>query len=216
MTDFSGCAVTLEELLKLLEDGVEPQAEVLTMAEGIARAAEEVWNYHHRIGFPHDLTHHCSMDSVKPLSHTGNYDDKGNWCGSILMMSLLFHSEALGCESLLPLLNQNGDREPTLKEWGAEYQKSGQGVDNYRTNLLEAMMGYMGREGRSLQTAWRMIRKYSSMHAEQPREQLLKMALADSRNDILSYEDATMRHIAKQVSGGWENDDLVEQAYGHP
>ena len=78
------------------------------------------------------------------------------------------------------------------------------------------MIGCMGREGRSLQTAWRMIRKYSSMHAEQPREQLLKMALADSRNDILSYEDATMRHIAKQVSGGWENDELVEQAYGHP
>ena len=98
---------------------------------------------------PKELKFHQSADAVKPLSHKGNYDDHGNFCGSLVMMLLLFPSECglieegieEGNFKLLDCLNGCGDREGPLRFEGKTYQRSGKGQNNYRTNLLD-MPGY--------------------------------------------------------------------------
>ena len=187
-------------------------AEVLTLTDALASAGEEVYVFHMNRGLPHSLTHHQSQHDVKHLTHEGDYDDKGNYAGSIVMMALLFADEALGCRSILPLLDGHGGRAAVLQEWGQEHQRSGVGQDNYRTNLLEALLQCMGRDGRNLQRAWRMMRKYSVLHANLSRRQLLAQALQDPRTDLLTEEDATMRRLVAASGDGWEDDTLVDQA----
>ena len=67
---------------------------------------------------PHSITHHTSVDSVKPLSH-GSYADHGNWSGSLVMLMLLFPEEyGLTTDpngfKLMSCLNGAGDREQVL------------------------------------------------------------------------------------------------------
>ena len=38
---------------------------------------------------PHSITHHTSEESIKPLAH-GDYEDHGNWSGSMVMLMMLF------------------------------------------------------------------------------------------------------------------------------
>ena len=96
---------------------------------------------------PNQIKFHRSGDAVKPWSHMGDYDDHGNFCGSLTMFLLLFPSEygliEEGNFKLLDCLNGCGDREEPLRFEGKIYQKSGKGQNNYRTNLLEALLAYI-------------------------------------------------------------------------
>ncbi len=91
------------------------------MSEALAQAAEEIFQYHDSVGFPTNLTHHTSGNVPRMLSHFGNYDDQGNWTGSVVMYALLFEHEAFGgpgARSLLEVFDQEGDRAEVYKYWG--------------------------------------------------------------------------------------------------
>ena len=89
---------------------------------------------------PHEIKFHPSMDSVKEAIHAGDYDDHGNFSGSLTMYLLLFPGE-YGIEvdevgfRLLDCLNGCGDREDPLRFEGKITQSSGEGQHHYRTNF---------------------------------------------------------------------------------
>ena len=102
---------------------------------------------------PRALTHHPSADSVKPLAHE-EYDDRGNWTGSVVMLLLLFpdtyvpdkFQTHINVPPAMLWLNGAGDREPVLRNVGMPKQPSGKKQDNYRTNLLEAIIGNLDKD----------------------------------------------------------------------
>ena len=99
---------------------------------------------------PLQLTHHSSADSVKSLAME-DLCDHGNWTGSVVMLLLLFPetyvpSEQFRLMNTLPAilwLDGAGDRESVLRNVGMDWQISGKGQNNYRTNLLEALIGHL-------------------------------------------------------------------------
>ena len=109
------------------------------MEDAVEQAREEIWLYHTMHGFPAMLTHHSSREAPRQLSHEGDYDDRGNFTGSILTYALMFTCEDE--DSILRIFDQTNERADVYAYWGAEGQKSGRGSDNDRTNLLEAILG---------------------------------------------------------------------------
>ncbi len=111
------------------------------------------------------IRNHTSDKSVKPLSHK-DYDDYDNFSGSLVMLMLLFPNEFLPPQeqvlfSLLPHVNGAGDRAAVLRYEGMPHQKSGKGQNNYRTNLLEAIIGDIGRNSaRYTQLLWMHVKLF--------------------------------------------------------
>ena len=107
------------------------------------------------------IRNHTSQDTIKPLTFLGFYTDCGNYAGSLVMLMLLFPEEFLpggvSTQSILPLVDGAGDRANVLHNEGKFMQKSGRGVNNYRTNLLEAILGELGDEVRYTQKLWEHV-----------------------------------------------------------
>ena len=87
----------------------------------VETALEQVAWAHHQGMIPRALSHHSSAESVKHCSHDGDYDDRGNWLGSVTMLILLFpetyypkYDTLLVCPGLITYLNGAGDRREPL------------------------------------------------------------------------------------------------------
>ena len=175
-------------------------ADKKTMLEVFEQARAEIWNFQKKIGFPRDLTHHTSGEVPRVYSHNENYEDMGNWSGSILMMFLMFNCKEHANDSILRIFDQSGCRAAVYKDWGKEYQRSSKGKDNSRTNLLEAILSLMGPEhGQRLQRAWKWVYMYSQRHPDLTREKLLAKAITDPSTDIYTNLDDIAEYIMDKL-----------------
>ena len=130
----------------------------------VETALEQVAWAHHQGMIPRALSHHSSADSVKRCSHDGDYDDQGNWLGSVTMLILLFpetyypkYDARWVCPGLITYLNGAGDRREPLMYISKSHQVSGKGVNNYRTNLLEGLLTELGEYVSALQDLWNAV-----------------------------------------------------------
>ena len=185
-------------------------AVTLTMLEAFEQAEEEIWNFHKTIGFPAALTHHASRELPRAMSLAlgmHDYDDMGNWSGSVLMYFMMFKCGEEVDDSILRIFDQTGCRADVYRHWGPEIQRSGKGQDNDRTNLLEAILAHMGPEqGRRLQRAWKWVRIYAKRHPGLTREKLLAMAKTDPSTDIYTDVDDIVEYILHEFDMGWDVD----------
>ena len=185
-------------------------AVTLTMLEAFEQAEEEIWNFHNTVGFPAALTHHVSREipremSLAPGLH--DYDDMGNWSGSLLMYFMMFKCGGDVDDSILRIFDQTGCRADVYRHCGPEIQRSGKGQDNDRTNLLEAILAHMGPEhGRRLQRAWKWVRIYANRHPGLTRENLLAMATTDPSTDIYTDVDEIVDYILDKFGMGSDVD----------
>ena len=83
--------------------------------------------------------------------HTWGYDqyeDKGNLAGSLCCLLLLLPGEFRGCRGtdfgLLKWIDPSGDLAPKIRELGKEKQKSGKGPNNFRNDIVEAILSSLG------------------------------------------------------------------------
>ena len=134
----------------------------ITIAEALSEAAEEISRFHRLFRFPESLTHYSSCDVLRRRSHNRNVQDYGNWSGSVVMYALLYH------HGLIDIFDQTGERAEVYRYWGPERQHSGEGQDNARTNLLEAILGVMldvshelCSRGARTQRAWYLMYVYA-------------------------------------------------------
>ena len=127
----------------------------------VRMSTEELWQAHTRNQIPSQIRNRPSQDAATALSHEGFYHDYGNYAGSLVMFMLLFPGDFLNPNeaslSVLPLVNGAGDREEVLREVGKPIQKSGTGQHNYRTNLLEAIIGALGEDAKYTQLLWECV-----------------------------------------------------------
>ena len=136
----------------------------LSIAEIRKRALRQLSTSFHEGKVPHEITHHTSADSIKPYAQwsNDNYDDYGNWSGSVTVLMLLFPKD-YGLEyyppdfDLMKNLDGAGDRRDVLRTLGKEKQCSGKGQDNYRTNLMEALIRLLRDEVSYLQLLWQQV-----------------------------------------------------------
>ena len=182
----------------------------MTMMEAFEQAAEEIQFFQAETKFPPELTHHEGRDIPRFMSHGGNYDDKGNWTGSILMHVLLFHFHLRG------IFDVTGQRAAVYSYWGSEYQRSGKGPDNDRTNLLEAILAVMGSEGIRTQRAWLLVRRYAMKHPNLTRQSLLQQALTDGDTCIYIEEDAIAQALMKESDRDWDDEACVKLSWLFP
>ena len=179
----------------------------LTMLQVIKKGEQDIWKFHSTIGFPTALTHHASGDAPRIMSHEENYDDMGNRSGSIVMWFMMFKCEEDTNDSILRIFDQTECRAAVYEYWGAENQRSGKGPDNSRTNLLEAILAYMGPEhGRGLQQAWKWMSMYTQRHPGLTREQQLAKAITDPSTDIFTNLDNIAEYIMDQFGMRWDID----------
>ena len=127
----------------------------------VQMSMEELWQAHDRKQIPSQISNCPSQTAAKALSHEGFYQDYGNYAGSVVMFMLLFPGDFLDPNdaslSVLPLFNGAGDREEVLREEGKRVQKSGTAQNNYRTNLLEAILGALGEKAKYTQLLWECV-----------------------------------------------------------
>ena len=180
----------------------------LTMEDAVEQAREEIWLYHTMHGFPAMLTHHSSREAPRQLSHEGDYDDRGNLTGSILTYALMFTCEDE--DSILTIFDKTNERADVYAYWGAEGQKSGRGSDNDRTNLLEAILGQMGSDGKSTQRAWDLFDRYSLRYPTLTRQELLQQALEDTCPDIYTHDIALANAIMQELDQSWNTGKCVQ------
>ena len=115
-----------------------------------------------------------TVESVKPLARVNEdkWLDCGDWQGSALLFAMmcpaLFDDHATG--SILDVLTDHWDATwdlwATLLERGGQGQRSGEGPDNYRCNIVEALLGHVGvHHGglRHVQIAWKWLKIFSSV-----------------------------------------------------
>ena len=140
----------------------------------VETALEQVAWAHHQGMIPRALSHHVSADSVKQCSHHGDYDDRGNWLGSVTMLILLFpetyypkYDARWVCPGLITYLDGAGDRREHLLYTSQSRQVSGKGVNNYRTNLLEGLLTELGGYVSALQILWNAVQAhYLDRHSQ--------------------------------------------------
>lgn len=170
----------------------------ITMQDALEQSAEEICRFHHHHGFPHDLTSHTGRDAPRVMSHQGqDYEDLGNWAGSVLMYALLFEY------GLLRIFDQTGQRASVYLYWGPERQRSSRGQDNDRTNVLESILSVMGSEhGARTQLAWNFFLRYALRHPHLIRTKLLQQALQDPSMDVYSKDDAIAEDIMRDFGRG--------------
>ena len=95
-------------------------------------------------------------------------------------------------------------------EWGKEWQKSGTGSDNYRTNIIEALIGEMKAKGYGgcLQRAWAMMMNLGCRFENATKQELLEKALTYEPLDLLTKESVLIMKLVSQVVG-WEDEALM-------
>ena len=129
-----------------------------TIQELLLMSQEELWQAHNGNKISDRIRNHKSQHTIKPLALIGFYTDCGNFAGSLVMLMLLFPEEfGVSMQSILPLVDGEGDRADVLRYEGNPVQKSGRGANNYRTNLLEALIGQLGDELRNTQKLWEYV-----------------------------------------------------------
>ena len=148
---------------------------------------EEILDVWHQGLIPKEITHHTSTDHMKAIAAPEPDDEYAgymNWYGSVLMLMLLFPSNYLGHDSdpLLKVFDPMGGRGRPLRTLGPRKQRSGKGSNNYRANILEALLRSVGQERlRYTQIAWERlctIGAYSSGIDDQ--EEFAKVAARSS------------------------------------
>lgn len=175
-----------------------------TIAELCQKALEELAN----CGIPDPIKNHRSMEAARFLSHSGvyNYEDHGNYTGSLVML-LLFHCDVpvsgrFGTFRLLEKLNGHGDRAEDMIRPGQPIQHSGKGPNNYRTNLLEALLGHLGDRVPTLQQLWEQVhgwvwQQYLEHEKWWPSDQLCCIQkILDDDTDVTT--DVT-KHLIRQI-----------------
>ena len=55
------------------------------------------------------------------------------------------------------MVDGQGDRTEVLRNEGQKDQESGKGQNNYRTNLLEALLDHLGNEAQHTQMLWKHV-----------------------------------------------------------
>ena len=115
------------------------------------------------------IRNHSGQESIKPHALVGSYDDHGNFAGSMVMLMMLFPSEFIPdypetLFSALSIVDETGTKAEVLRFVGGCNQKSGKGQNNYRTNLLEALLGELGSCCRHLQLLWVHVGIYCIEH----------------------------------------------------
>ena len=161
----------------ILQANLPPAKPAATIADLVRMAHKEmVWAFLN-LKIHKAITHHTSADSIKPLAwgtDEDSYDDYGNYNGSLLMLMMLFPAEYQlnwreECDPapVVDFVDQSwaGDRKWVLHEEGKYGQKSGEGQNNYRTNLLEALLSDMrasGYYGTHIQELWKQIGIYNA------------------------------------------------------
>ena len=132
-----------------------------TLRDLVQMPLEKLWQAHSGNRIPDHNRNHTSQNAIKALSHLPSYQDYGNYAGSLVMFMLLFPEDYLPQDeatlSALPLVNGAGDRADVLREEGKRSHKSRTGQNNYRTNLLEAIIGALGEEALYTQLLWECV-----------------------------------------------------------
>ena len=129
-----------------------------TIRDLLQMSQEELWQAHLDKKISDSIRNHKSQDTIKPLALIGFYTDCGNFAGSLVMFMLLFPEEfGVSIQSILPLVDGAGDRADVLRHEGNLVQKSGRGVNNYRTNLLEALIIELGDQVWYTQKLWECV-----------------------------------------------------------
>ena len=132
-----------------------------TLRDLVQMSLEELWQAHLGNRISDQIRNHTNQNTIRPLSHIGFYTDCGNYAGSLVMLVLLFPQDFLhqgqSTFSALPLVNGAGDRADVLRFEGKWSQRSGIGQNNYRTNLLEAILGVLGDEAQYTQVLWECV-----------------------------------------------------------
>jgi len=179
----------------------------ITLQGAFEQVAEEIKLYHQKHGFPIELTHHRGGDAPRFISLQGYYVDRGNWCGSVLMYTLLFD------HGLISIFDQTGERADVYRYWGPEGQKSGKGPDNARTNLLEAILTVMGNEkSQKTQLAWNLTRRYADRHPEMTRQELLESSRHNQSTDLYSDDEAIADRMLAEFQRDYDVDVSVNLA----
>ena len=132
----------------------------------VQMSLEELWQAHVDNRISSRISHHAGSEAIKAVAHIGEhrYYDYGNFPGSLVMLMLLFPEKFLPANeatiSLLPVANGQGDRADVLRNEGPMEQSSGTGQNNYRTNLLEALLDHLGDEAQHTHTHAMEARRY--------------------------------------------------------
>ena len=174
-----------------------------TMREALEQAREAMWNYHHTIGFPVELTEHAGGGITQRLSldpELASYDGYGNWTGSVVMYYCMFCVD--DDESILRIFDQTGCRRDVYEYWGGRTQ------DVARTNLLESMLAIMGRqEGIRVQRAWLLMAIYAHRAPNLTGPEILREALLDPARDLWTDHDELVYQAMKTL--GHETLDIT-------
>eukprot|EP00747_Dinoflagellata_sp_TGD_P168283 gnl/TRDRNA2_/TRDRNA2_194297_c0_seq1.p1 gnl/TRDRNA2_/TRDRNA2_194297_c0~~gnl/TRDRNA2_/TRDRNA2_194297_c0_seq1.p1 ORF type:complete len:427 (-),score=79.17 gnl/TRDRNA2_/TRDRNA2_194297_c0_seq1:72-1352(-) len=119
-------------------------------------------------GLPKWLTHAADKDLKKRAEDRGEYDDMMNIPGSCLFLAMLTPQQfGIDAEPLMPLM-----RHEDLLFISSTKSRSGKGIDNRRTNCLEALINDPGTHDElkgTLQFAWRMAYRAAYLQGEEQR-----------------------------------------------
>ena len=126
----------------------------------VETALEQVAWPHRQGMIPRALSHHTSADSVKQCSHHGDYDDRGNWLGSVTMLILLFpetyhpkYDTRWVSPGLITYLNGAGDRREPLMYTSQSRQVSGKRCEQLSHQPL----------GGTTCRAWRTCQRFAGL-----------------------------------------------------
>ena len=117
------------------------------------------------------ISNHAGAEAIKAVVQDGQqrYDDYGNFAGSLVMLMLLYPKTFQLAEdgnSLLPVVDGKGTRAEVLRNEGLKDQESGKGQNNYRTNLLEALLDNLYGEAQDTQKLWKLVAIWTQEYEE--------------------------------------------------
>ena len=117
------------------------------------------------------ISNHAGAAAIKEVVQDGKqrYVDYGNFAGSLVMLMLLFpktYQLAGEGSSILPAVDEKGTRAEVLRYEGLKDQESGKGQNNYRTNLLEALLDNLYGEAQDTQELWKLVAIWTEEYEE--------------------------------------------------
>ena len=130
-----------------------------TLLDLVQRSLQELRQAYKSNKIPEEIKNHAGADAIKVVVQFGKhgYTDYGNFPGSLVMLMLLFPQNfglAKETDALLPMVDEQDSKAEILQNEGSKKQKSGTGQNNYRTNLLEAILDHLTTEARNTQELW--------------------------------------------------------------
>ena len=117
------------------------------------------------------------------------------------MYALLFHFDLIG------IFDQTGSRAHVYANWGPQYQKSGKGPDNARTNLLESIVSIMlpAGYGQTTQRVWLMMRYYCDQFPRTTtRQDVYDRALVDPARNTFTDDDRIAIELLQELGDDWD------------